>query len=58
MVFDIITSYALLKILSYMGFKPQLSIFLNDKKCLKHIHTAYEVVLNDVYRQNKTTLKV
>ena len=29
-------------------------VFLNDKKCLRYIHTTYDVVLNDVYRQNKT----
>ena len=29
-------------------------VFLNDKKGLRYIHTTYDVVLNDVYRQNKT----
>jgi len=28
--------------MEYMGGKPQLRIFLDDKNCLKHIHTAYK----------------
>ena len=36
-----------------MGWKPQLSIFLNDKKWLKQMHTAYTVVMNVLNRQIK-----
>ena len=28
--------------MEYMGGKPQLRIFLDDKNCLKHKHTAYK----------------